>query len=256
MADCAAAKFFVMQSPSKQGLGSVIHVLSFGLKTAHDYGRILAWKDPALGGDFVDPTCKPDGVRSLDCIFEPLTSCPRRFMNAENTHEISAWRSPSDFPSEVGGLPVFYSAALDFHLSVTLTEQAKKVWWRAQTTAYVARLRPAALEWVTAERLRPETHHVLHGNSDSPTPPFPLPHGTVSIHVRHGDKAKEMTLKPLSDYVSAAEKLVNQNPMGFAKMAFISSEDPTVFEEAGEITFLHKGPTSNENWTFFVNYLL
>lgn len=33
-----------------------------------------------------------------------------------------------------------------------------------------------------------------------------VPHPMLSIHVRHGDKYKEMQLLPLQDFIAAAEK--------------------------------------------------
>lgn len=38
--------------------------------------------------------------------------------------------------------------------------------------------------------------------------PLPLPHGTISAHVRHGDKHKEMSLVSELEYLTAARRLV------------------------------------------------
>lgn len=89
--------------------------------------------------------------------------------------------------------------------------------------------------------------------------PFPLPHHSISIHVRHGDKASEMNLVPFSSYISAATKVANENPSRgtVSKTIFLSTEDPLVIDEmyniaATEIMSDTKGPTtSNLEWTFF-----
>lgn len=90
--------------------------------------------------------------------------------------------------------------------------------------------------------------------------PFPLPHHTISIHVRHGDKASEMTLVPFSSYISAAAKIADQNPSRgtVSKTVFLSTEDPLVIDEmynianTTEIFVNMKGSTtSNLQWTFF-----
>jgi hypothetical protein len=61
---------------------------------------------------------------------------------------------------------------------------------------------------------------------------FPLLPGVVSMHVRHGDKASEMTLATNEAYFSAAESLVLLNPLGLKRAAFISTEDPVTIEAA------------------------
>ena len=58
---------------------------------------------------------------------------------------------------------------------------------------------------------------------------------------RHGDKAAEMQLVEFRTYVEAAEKLINENPLGLKRVALVSSEDPWVIEEASHLTALDTG---------------
>ena len=58
---------------------------------------------------------------------------------------------------------------------------------------------------------------------------------------RHGDKAAEMQLVEFKKYVEAAEKLINENPLGLKRVALVSSEDPWVIEEASRLTRLDIG---------------
>lgn len=51
----------------------------------------------------------------------------------------------------------------------------------------------------------------------------------MSAHVRHGDKASEMTLVPFRDYWLAANFSVASRNM------FVSTEDPGVIEEAKSV---------------------
>lgn len=89
--------------------------------------------------------------------------------------------------------------------------------------------------------------------------PFPLPHHSVAIHVRHGDKDSEMNLVPFSKYLSAAADIINANPSRgmFSKTVFLSTEDPLVIDEmfkiAADDTFGNEnsGATSNLHWTFY-----
>jgi hypothetical protein len=61
---------------------------------------------------------------------------------------------------------------------------------------------------------------------------FPFERGMTSLHVRHGDKGKEMTLAADEAYFAAAEALVLLNPLGLARAAFISTEDPATISAA------------------------
>ena len=65
--------------------------------------------------------------------------------------------------------------------------------------------------------------------------PTPLVCRTLDPYVaghRHGDKAGDMTLMPFSTYGEAAERLIQHNPLGLKRLAFVSSEDPDVVRAA------------------------
>ena len=63
-----------------------------------------------------------------------------------------------------------------------------------------------------------------------------------------------MELHPLSDYVAKGEEVARLNPHGFSKQAYLSSEDPTVFEEAQNITRLSDDETtSNMDWIWYTS---
>jgi hypothetical protein len=59
----------------------------------------------------------------------------------------------------------------------------------------------------------------------------PLPRGAVSIHIRHGDKKREMSLVPTQRYLDAAEDLVTMHPFGYRNIGFLSTEDPGAVDE-------------------------
>jgi hypothetical protein len=71
--------------------------------------------------------------------------------------------------------------------------------------------------------------------------PLPLPHDAISIHVRHGDKHKEMALRSWSEYLQRAEDVVVARNVS-TKTLFLSTEDPQVVEEAQH----------NEDWNVLV----
>ncbi|KAF3196392.1 hypothetical protein TWF191_009294 [Orbilia oligospora] len=96
-------------------------------------------------------------------------------------------------------------------------------------------------------------HWDVNGDPRNVNVPFPLPEGTISMHVRHGDKGSEMRLVPFNDYVVRAEKFSAENPLGNWKRAFLSTEDPNVIEQMktmARITpFSYSG--SNSRWTWY-----
>ena len=58
---------------------------------------------------------------------------------------------------------------------------------------------------------------------------------------RHGDKHLEMALVPFEVYAQAAEKLIDENPLGLKRVGFVSTEDPEVVAQAAALTRLDQG---------------
>jgi len=54
-----------------------------------------------------------------------------------------------------------------------------------------------------------------------------------------------MGLHPLTEYAQLGEELSALNPNAYGKIAFISSEDPTVFENAKKITWISPTQTTS-----------
>ena len=71
-------------------------------------------------------------------------------------------------------------------LGISVSEQYLKLWWRAQAVAYLVRPNAPTLAAVRAMRLNPAMHQVARNGelNNTATVPFPLPPGTISIHVR------------------------------------------------------------------------
>jgi len=120
---------------------------------------------------------------------------------------------------------------------------ALKYWWRGQGAAWLVRFNAETLSAMRALRAHPSALTVLQGGNSSDgdglsggrvsaaavhaASAFPLPPGTVSVHIRHGDKHREMTLVPLFNYLEAANSLVDENTLGYSgKVLFLSTEDP------------------------------
>ncbi|KAI5478814.1 hypothetical protein MNV49_004546 [Pseudohyphozyma bogoriensis] len=265
--DCDKYQFFSMHLA--HGLGSTVHFLSQSLQIALEDSRILTWGTPnTFGSVFVDPSCTPSGINSLDCIYEPLTHCPRSAMRENNTVDVTLYELVTSFPGEYTArkAPRVMEERLRKVLPYEMAPQAMKYWWRGQTAAYIMRLNPSSLSYIASRRLNQSLHNAftLPTSSISDPPPslqplpmpFPLHPGTISMHVRHGDKSSEMSLHPLSSYVEKAEELVSLNPFAYAKMGFVSSEDPVVVEETKGISdVLGRTTTASGNWRWFTSEL-
>jgi len=61
-------------------------------------------------------------------------------------------------------------------------------------------------------------------------PYLPLPHPVVALHVRHGDKYKEMKLHPFSEYLVAVQQIALRANTNIT-YAFVSTEDGGVIDE-------------------------
>jgi len=85
-------------------------------------------------------------------------------------------------------------------------------WWRAQVTKFLFRPRPSLLRY--ADNMRRETF-----------PNGTIPHPLKSLHIRHGDKAKEAGLIPVSAYMKMIEDEQLKEKYG-ARSIFLSTEDP------------------------------
>jgi len=108
-----------------------------------------------------------------------------------------------------------------------------RYWWRAQSTAYLMRLnertvsRVAELRWNISmmQYFPPHAHHhPLHSRTQQTLPP-----GSISAHVREGDKGKELVnqkLPNISAYLAAAKRILRANPLGTSRLIFLSSENP------------------------------
>ncbi|CCG84805.2 protein of unknown function [Taphrina deformans PYCC 5710] len=137
-----------------------------------------------------------------------------------------------------------------------ITPNAMAVWARAQHVAYLLRLRPEALAYLAANRVNKDVQ-VGYTNLEQVPMPFPLPQKSWSMHVRHGDKGGEMRLVPFREFILTAEKYAMQNPIESRKWAFVSSDDPEVFEVMKKTVSIKDTDTvSNKQWHWFMSNMV
>lgn len=102
-------------------------------------------------------------------------------------------------------VPKAIEEELDRQLPFPMMQNAKKYWWRAQASAWVMRLKAASLAELYSMRLD-STKHTGFTLSSSGSGlqtldmPYPLPQGTISMHVRY---ASQQTLVDCSCLATA-----------------------------------------------------
>ncbi|KAK6526394.1 hypothetical protein TWF694_004990 [Orbilia ellipsospora] len=243
--DCSDKEFIVMSSfPNDEafGLGALVHSISMNLNIALRYNRILIYNPfEGPGRHFVDDSSLHVCNKSIECFFESLSSCTFDDVRPDNHWKLPAREVlPQDaMTTPSGSIPPIFGLALK-KMFPLMTPDAMKYWWRGQATAYIMRFNARTM----AELLRKRRNKTLQkslgfeGENEAIVEragiPFPMPAGSVSMHVRHGDKGIEMTLKPFEKYLDMAEDFISQNPLGFRKIAFLSTENPEVIKGAAD----------------------
>lgn len=276
--NCEGKRLLVMRKfpvDESFGIGAIAQAVGVNLAMALMTGRILVYDTPSPGSRFIsDPTSSTCGA-SWDCIFHKISSCkapprvkppspkpgdplaplifaddaPVVYLPAEQGTPALYFRTPS---STIPPLLHKLLRKMDPHI----TEAKMKYWWRAQAAAYV--MRPNAVAMERLKTLRTDTSLnrgliVTEEGSTAVDMPFPLPDGSWSMHVRHGDKGIEMGLVPFLQYASAAERYISENPLSSQKIAFISTEDSEVVELAKKTSRVlsNKLPSAQDGWTWY-----
>ncbi|KAF3932035.1 hypothetical protein ABW20_dc0104263 [Dactylellina cionopaga] len=235
--NCSDKQFILIQNyPNDEHFGLV----SMNLNLALRFNRILMY-DPkgGPGRHFIDPSSYELCGKSMDCFFEQLTSCTIDDLTPDNHYILPATKVlPQDMMNvPPGAIPPLFGIALK-KMFPMITPDALKYWWRGQAVSYIMRFNARTLRELLRKRRDKSLQKSLAFDGDDieegSVIPFPMPAGSVSMHVRHGDKGIEMALKPFKDYLEAAEKFISQNPMNYRKIAFVSTENPDVLKEAAE----------------------
>lgn len=275
------------------GAGAIVSAISTTLSLAIRTDRILLYNvtNPP-GRHFISADNTACG-RSFDCIFLPISNCTLPDIPIETDVKeptilefpVQVLADKKYFLSHPYSLPaIFVEALRRYYASLPGVQPGKKLWdnmsfdtvrywWRSQTSAYIMRPKKETMEQLRNMRLNklefPGTQtKALNLGWDCPTGntqeckvlpmPFPLPRGSFSMHVRHGDKGIEMKLVDLPRYTKAAEDFIKRNPQSFSYTGFISTEDPDVLAEAKKLSLTKPPPKDQEaewsqpaKWTWY-----
>jgi hypothetical protein len=240
---CEGRAFLVSQgNDALAGLGSHVHISTHHFAIALERGAIFVWSED-VAHIYTDPETCGEGAGNIECFFLAPSNCSLQDAHAPGASRTSVrfgdagkaggyglefFHVPRAFSAlwEAAGLPVVVGAS-------TQQTDALKYWFRGQVAAYLARPNAATAAAFTA--LRTRAGALLH--AAGPAAPagaggrlaaaFPLPPGTLSLHVRHGDKFTEMPLVDTAEYLRAATTLARMHPMALARRGmFMSTEDP------------------------------
>lgn len=266
--NCGSQRYLILNKfPGDDafGLGAIVQRISDYLSVAIQTNSILLYAtDTSPGEHFLSEDGAGPCGRSLDCIFQELSNCSSEaqkglksntqsiFSDGQLDLDVEAFLSKHKYP-----VPLVFEEALK-KIQPDITGEMLKYWWRAQAAAYIMRFNRNTSRRLKQFRLGEGTKQLgiqwdVNGDPKEVNVPFPIPEGTISMHVRHGDKGSEMRLVPFNDYVVRAEKFSAENPLGNWKRAFLSTEDPNVIEQMktmARITpFTYSG--SNSRWTWY-----
>ena len=192
------------------GLGAVIQRISDYLSIAIQTNSVLVYARDSSPGEhfFQDPKDGGDVScgRSFDCIFQKLSSCESEAQKGLDSKTQSIFSPKPDMNDAIADLdiaallkkgspvpPLFVNALRA--VQADITDEMLKYWWRAQAAAYIMRLNGSAAARLKELRLGKAkgTKQLgiqwdLAGQPQDVDVPFPMPEGTFSMHVRHGDK--------------------------------------------------------------------
>ena len=234
--NCTSQKFFLYASDGlgAHGIGSTLHVATWALAKAIDMGRVLVFA-PTPDGPWSQGRFCASHNNMNDCYFEPSSSCT--YLNVVQT---LAWKDIPDFDQNAQQdhlrlikyeieQPIADSSLVPRQLthllqSSPVPKERMYFWFRAQAIAFIVRPNARTLLQLQ-ERKRQQAW-------------AGLPDGAISIHVRHGDKGKEMPLVPDADYVARAEELLSLYP-NLQRIIFLSTEDPQTVQYFKQL----------QNWT-------
>lgn len=200
------------------GFGSEIHVIGTHLAYAIQNNLVLIMS-PSTCRNFRVSACQ-----GCECIVRPISHCA----NAEVIndplvpHIRDVFYNSHELRNQV---PDVFTNALKSKFPSMTTDQIR-YWWRGQSSAYILRFNDQTTETVAALRMQ-AIHHVTGSGEVS----FPLQHGSISAHIRGGDKVSEMQLVSAQTFASAIIDLVNLMPNSFSRTVFISGDDQQSIDE-------------------------
>ncbi|CAK9882942.1 unnamed protein product [Sphagnum jensenii] len=247
---CENQKFLVyVMLDWEVGIGSMIHVTTAALGVALETGRILVlYPTPNLS--WVKGVFCEDYDTLDTCYFEPITSCPvydifgGKLEKLDDIPEIDlSGNVDQSHLTVLRAHPFMVANSWPESILMSVPDQFRKLllmsgmpeyqwyhWWRAQAVTYIVRPNRRTLLELDSRRRLLFPHKVIDP-------------GTISIHVRHGDKWMEDTLVDDEVHLRLAEELLEKFPDIAKRNIFLSTADPK------SVQFFAKLTNWNVSWT-------
>jgi hypothetical protein len=206
------------------GFGSEMHVIGTHLAYAIQSNLVLVLSPKSCVNFRTPSNC----TQGCSCMLRPLTNCGQEMDIFENLSipHIQNTNSYSDYL-----VPDVIVKKLK-EVIPSMTEHQIKYWWRGQSVAYLMRFNDQTMDAIYNLRRKLDLHYITGGGSV----PFPLPPGTISAHIRGGDKYYEMTLVSAREFVEAVKKMILSMPNSFSRVIFMSGDDQASIDEARKLT--------------------
>lgn len=189
------------------GLGAIVQRITDYLSVAIQTNSVLLYAEDSSPGEHFIQEPKDGGSsycgRSLDCVFQKLSQCKSDAQKGMDGKVQSVFALPVhdsivDLDVEAylkkrgSPIPPIFETALR-SIQPDITGEMLKYWWRAQAAGYIMRLNGATSSRMKELRLGKDIKQLglqwdVDGNPQEVGLPFPMPEGTISMHVRHGDK--------------------------------------------------------------------
>lgn len=248
--DCTKAKFMISNGWN-QGFGSEIHVIGIGLALAMNMNRVFLMNPEGRPvNEYRDNRwqvnnsfCRKQNKNTLDCYFEPWSSCNINYAIEGTTIEIlkadkkNTYFSDTDIvKNNIGDIPaktilIEHRADINNVIPFSLRNVIQctqirhfRYWWRAVSASYF--LRPNDLTLNLMNKYR--SSDTLNFNFEKER--------CISIYIRKGDKNVEMELINNTKYFETAKVIWDNNyitePHIGNGIIFIGSEDQQALNEA------------------------
>jgi len=244
---CKGRKFIVSEGNPHAGLGSNIHVGTSHVAFAFFFNAIFLWSRNA-GEAYTDiQTCF--GSTNFECFFDPPSNCTLEDTLSEGAEVIyvRSEKNPSILINASTFVPeqfvnLWRTSGMPFVIDENTGHlEVIKYWFRLQVAAYLSRFNARSLNFMSDLRsniaLMKEVRgslsrtHNFNSSVQDEIPrnlPNTFPPGTISIHIRHGDKISEMPLVPTEKYFKEAIRLVKLHPFSLANyQIFLSTIEAT-----------------------------
>uniref|UniRef100_A0A0G4HXT5 Transmembrane protein n=1 Tax=Chromera velia CCMP2878 TaxID=1169474 RepID=A0A0G4HXT5_9ALVE len=245
-ASCAEAQY-IISNIAPSGFGSEMHQFGAVLGNALRMGRVFVYHAGA-GSSWVGNSPSFCGKsKGLDCLFRPVSNCTLDdAMKSKDPHRQKLIGKDMTNPRRM--IPEEWQEKLS-KVWPRMGNEEMKYWIRGQSVSYLLRLNSKTREEL--RKLRASEGDQLQrlvggvkvskgksefkGKGDPPAPPdlyYPLPRGSVGVHIRRGDKLiREMKLVPAETFFSLSESLVRRQPNSLRRVLFLSFDDAQIWAD-------------------------